>query len=312
MSAINGSEQGIQTDEAKPHYEKWFFRKLYTPGVFELMARLSCFFGRGFCRWVGRTISWGYGVTQGGVREVVRKNLELLTNERVSREEAVGVFEEFGETIADFVRLGAIDPVEAEKLCPERVGFEHLEEALAHGKGAILATGHLGFFEFGALLVARMGLPITVVTLSEHLPALTEWRRQFRRKWGAETIEIGPDAFSSLRVVRVLEEGGFAAMLVDRPHDHATVVDVPNGRIQFSMSPALLAYLGDCPVVPVAITRRADGLYRMVSKPCVWPRRLGEDREECVRAATVAVADSLIEEIKEAPRQWYQFVPVGV
>ena len=46
-----------------------------------------------------------------------------------------------------------------------------------------------------------MGYPVTVVTLSEHTRELTEWRANFRRRWGAETIEVGPDAFSSLRIV---------------------------------------------------------------------------------------------------------------
>ncbi len=297
---------------SKPHYEKWFFKKLYTPPVFELMARLSGVFGRGFCRWVGRMISLGYGSTQGGVREVVRENLRLLGDGVGTRENAMGVFAEFGETIADFVRLGGMDPEEAEGVCPERAGFEHIDEALSHGKGAILATGHFGFFEFGALLLGKMGLPITVVTLSEHIPALTRWRADFRRKWGAETIEIGPDAFSSLRVVKVLNAGGLAAMLVDRPHDHAAVVDAPNGRTRFSESPALLAYLGDCPVIPVTISRRADGNYRMVAKPCVWPRRLGDGRADCVRRGTEAVAAALFEEFAREPRQWFHFVPVGV
>jgi lauroyl/myristoyl acyltransferase len=299
------------SEVSKPHHEKWFFRKLYTPSVFELMARLSGVFGRGFCRWVGRTISVGYGLTQGGVRETVRENLRLLGEDVATRENALGVFAEFGETIADFVRLGGLKPEEAEGFCPERAGFEHIDEALAHGKGAILATGHFGFFEFGALLLGKMGLPITVVTLSEHIPALTEWRAEFRRKWGAETIEIGPDAFSSLRVVKVLNGGGLAAMLVDRPHDHAAVVAAPNGRTRFSESPALLAWLGDCPVIPVTISRRRDGNYRMVAKPCVWPRRLGEGRGECVRLGTEAVAAALFEEFVREPRQWFHFVPVG-
>ena len=102
-------------------------------------------------------------------------------------------------------------------------------------------------------------------------------------------------------------------MLADRPFGGPSVpIDLPNGSIAFSSSPALLAWMADCPVIPVAIARRPDGLYRIVSKPGVWPRRLGQDREAAVEAATRAIAESLFEEIAQTPHQWYQFVPVGL
>ncbi len=298
---------------AKPHNERAFFRLVYTPGIFEFTSRSFRFLGRGFYGCVARAVAWVYAVTQHGVRETVRRNLELLTKAPVRSSDAMKVFTTFGATIADYVAVGNMDPEAAVEWCAESLGSENLEEARRAGRGAILATGHFGFFEFGALLLGRMGYPVTVVTLSEHTPELTKWRADFRRRWGAETIEIGPDAFSSLRVVQALNRGGFAAMLADRPMEGPRVpVDLPNGRIAFSSSPALLAWLADCPVIPVAIARRPDGRYRIVSKPCVWPRRFTGDRDACIAAASREIAASLFEEIVRTPHQWYQFVPVAL
>lgn len=298
---------------SKPHNERAFFKLVYTPAIFEFTSRLFRFLGRGLYVSVARSVAWSYAATQHGVRETVRGNLGLLTKAPVRSGDAVKVFTAFGATIADYVAVGNMDQVEAAKWCAESLGSEHLEEARRAGRGAILATGHFGFFEFGALLLGRMGYPVTVVTLSEHTPRLTKWRADFRRRWGAETIEIGPDVFSSLRVVQALNRGGFAAMLADRPMEGPRVpVDLPNGRIDFSSSPALLAWLADCPVIPVTIARRDDGRYRIVSKPCVWPRRFTGGRDACVEAATKEIAASLFEEIIRTPHQWYQFVPVAL
>lgn len=297
----------------KPHYERAFFKLIYTPQIFEFTSRLFRFLGRGFYAAVARSVAWSYAVTQHGVREIVRRNLEMLMPGQARGRDAVKVFTTFGATIADYVAVGNMEQADAEKWCAESLGSEHLEEARRQGRGAILATGHFGFFEFGALLLGRMGYPVTVVTLSEHTPELTKWRADFRKRWGAETIEVGPDAFSSLRVVQALGEGRFAAMLADRPFGGPTVpIDLPGGKIAFSASPALLAYLADCPVIPVTIARRADGRYRIVSRPCVWPRRLGDTREACVEAATREIAASLFAEISRHPHQWYQFVPVAL
>ncbi len=297
---------------SKPHNERAFFKLIYTPAIFEFTSALFRFLGRGFYGAVARTVAWCYAVTQHGVRETVRKNLELLTVAPVRGADAVRVFTTFGATIADYVAIGNMKQEEAARWCVESVGDEHLEAARRNGRGAILATGHYGFFEFGALLLGHMGYPVTVVTLSEHTPKLTAWRANFRRRWGAETIEIGADAFSSLRVVQAVNAGGFAAMLADRPAGGPTVTWICRMAASlFPPRPALLAWLADCPVIPVTIARRADGFYRIVSRPCVWPRRFSGDRDACVEAATHEIAASLFEEIARDPQQWYQFVPVG-
>lgn len=298
---------------SKPHTERAFYKLLYTPRIFEFTSRLFRFLGRGFYVAVARAVAWSYAITQHGVRDIVLSNLRLLAGDDMRPCDAVKVFTNFGATIADYIAIGNMAPDRAAALCVEAVGNEYLDEALRSGRGAILATGHFGFFEFGALLLGRSRYPVTVVTLSEPTPELTRWRADFRRRWGANTIEVGPDPFSSLRVVQVLQGGGFAAMLADRPIGGPTVdVDLAGGRLAFSSSPALLAYLADCPVIPVAIARRADGLYRIVSRPPVWPRRFEGTRDERVAAASREIAASLFQEIQREPRQWYQFVPVGL
>lgn len=295
----------------RPHHERWFYRRMYSAKVFELVCKIYRLFGRSFYRRAAWMIAWAYAVTQHGVRRTVRENLRLLQPDGISDADAKKVFTNFAVTIADYFCVGNIPCHEAEAWCVERSGIEHLEEARKAGHGAILATGHYGFFEFGALLIGRMGWDISVVTLSEPTAALTGWRAAFRGRWGAKTIEIGADAFSSLRILKVLEAGEFAAMLIDRPFgDFTEEVKLPGGSIPFSKSPALIAYMGDSPIVPVVVAGLPDGKYRMVAKPCVWPRRLGLPREEAIRVATQMVAASLVDEFARDPSQWYQFPPL--
>jgi len=86
-------------------------------------------------------------------------------------------------------------------------------------------------------MLQKMGIPITVATLSEPTRQLTEWRAKWRRRWGGSTVEIGADPFSSVQVIRALEEGHCMAMLADRPlPEHGIPVDL---RMAASFSPPL-------------------------------------------------------------------------
>lgn len=295
----------------RPHNERWFYRWLYSSEIFEFTCQVYRFLGRGIYRAVARGIARLYAWTQPGVVTTVQRNLSLLQSQDVPRTMAREVFVSFATSIADYIAAGNTPMAVADSWCTERSGIEYLNEARDAGRGAILATGHYGFFEFGSLVLGQMGWPVSIVTLSEPTRQLTDWRASFRRRWGADTIEIGPDAFSSLRVLRVIEAGGFAAMLIDRPHGgHVTPVELAGGVIPFSLSPALLAYMGDAPVIPVVVAATQSGEYRLVAKPGIWPRRLGLGREAAVKEATTQVAHALVEEFARDPSQWYQFPPL--
>lgn len=296
--------------DTRPHHERWFYRRMYSSDIFEFTRRIYPVLGRGIYRAVARRIAWTYATTQHGVRDTVAKNLRLIAPEATERD-AVRVFTNFGSCIADYIAIGCESPAKVDTWCRERSGREHLDEAMSAGNGAVLATGHYGLFEYGSLLIHQMGWKISIVTAPEPSTALTTWRAQYRARWGAETIEMGGDAFSSLRVRQVLEGGGFAAMLIDRPFgDFATPVQLPGGTLRFSMSAALVAYLADAPIVPVVIAAIPRAGYRMVALPAIWPRRLGLPRDEAIRTATEQAARALTAEFARDITQWYQFPPL--
>lgn len=259
------------------------------------------------------SVALAYALTHHEVRRVVQGNLQMLRKEKVDAMSAVKVFWNYGAAISDYVVVGNMPLDEGEALCTERIGWEHLREAREGGKGAILATGHLGLFEYGALLLAKLGFPVTVMTLPEPSRELTQWRANFRRRWGAETIEIGDDVFGSLEVIRCLEQGRFVAMLVDRPPGgRGTVVELPNGRMRFSTAAALVSYVSGRPILPVAVSRRPDGSFRMVAEACIWPERGKMSKTEAIEAMTQQLAQALLPHICENAEQWYQFVPLAV
>jgi len=299
--------------DSRPHTERWAYQKLYTPDIFSLATRLYPWLGRPGSQIVSRAVAWFYAVTQPAVRRVVRENLSLLREEPATEADAVKVFVNFGATIADYIAVGAMAREKALALCAEHRGLEHLQAAREGGQGLILATGHYGFFEFGSAVLGGMGHPVTIATLPEPSDGLTAWRAAWRSRWGTKTIPVGTDPFSSLQVIRAITQGDCMAMLADRPIGETGLpVDLPNGKILFSTSPALLAWMTGCPILPVVVTRRTDGRYRMTSKPAVRIRRDSPGgRTAEIERCTREIAAALFEEFQEEPHQWYQFVPVA-
>lgn len=300
--------------EGRAHTERWAYRQLYQDSIFALCTRLYPYLGRPVFQAVSRMVAWVYAMTQPTVREVVRRNLQLLRKKPVTTAEAVRVFVNFGASIADYVAVGAMPVKKAQALQEnEGNGLEHLREAMAGGRGVILATAHFSFFEYGAVALGKAGIPLTIGTLPEPTAALTEWRAKWRQRWNTETVPVGADPFSSIQIVRSLEAGRCVALLADRPiAEHGLPVDLPNGRMLFSTAPALLASMTKCPVVPVIVVRLRGGQYRLIAKPPIRIEATSrEQRKQAIEDCTRQIAAGLFEEIIRHPTQWYQFVPVS-
>lgn len=190
--------------------------------------------------------------------------------------------------------------------------MEHLKGVFSKGQGALLVTAHLGLFEYGSLLMEEIGRPTVVVTLPEPSPELSEWRARFRKRWGADTYEVGTDNFSFVEITRHLAQGRCVAMLMDRPYDgNCALQDFPNGTVAFSTGPVWLSLLSGSPIIAVTVVALSGGGYRVEAHPPIHPQWLPEGRDKTVQHYTKQLAAVFRETICQYPDQWYQFIDLS-
>ncbi len=288
------------------HTGRLAYRLGYTHWAFSALRATAGILGRRGSALIAIVFSRFYCATQPEIVGVVARNLELL-NHPSPRQSAPKVFENFALTLADYFWLATKSPREAFALADMDVPLP----ASIGTQGAVLATGHFGFFEYGALVLGMKGIPMSVVTHAEPSDALTLWRAAYRKRWGAETIELGTDAFSSLRATSAIEGGRLTAMLVDRPLGGRSLdVELPGGKIPFSLAPALLSWMTGCAIIPVTVRRTPTGRYAVCTgTPLVADRSL--PRDEALAVCTRQLAAALVRDFQSDPLQWYHFVPLS-
>jgi len=286
------------------HTGKLAYQLGYTARAYSLLCRVSTLLGRRLSGDIAALFARRYCAAHPEVVQTVAGNIRLLDRSAGTRE-AVCVFENYARTLADYFWLAGRSGDEAFALADIEGSMPVLTS------GAILATGHFGFFEFGALVLTRAGLPVSIVTDAEPTTELTRWRAAYRKRWGAETIELGGDAFSSLRAAGALEAGRLTAMLVDRPAGGRSLsVELPGGAISFSMAPAILSWMTGCPVIPVSVRRTPAGRYVVRTGEPVSADR-ATSRDTAIEGCTRQIADALVRDFLADPLQWYHFVPLA-
>ena len=283
---------------------------LYRAAMFDFGATLARWFPLSFLRALANGAGLLYARLHAERVTVVHRNLKLL-DASIPLSRARRVYGEFGKTLADYFHIGTHPPEQAVRIITLVDGLEHLQEAHAMGKGALIVTAHFGLFELGGLLLAQHGFPATVLTYPEPTRTLTDWRAAFRQRWKAGTLEIGTDSFAFLQIAERLRAGQFICTLIDRPHPtDSTPVTLPGGTANFSTGILLLAAHGGVPVIPATMVRRKDGSYHaQVFAPMFTEMR--ESRAETLRFYSQQIADTFLPVLRKYPEQWYQFVPLS-
>ena len=293
----------------KPHYSQTFYRAFW----FNAGVALARLLGVKGARGASRVLAEAYRLSHPRTQAAVRENLALLCGPQLREQTVRRTFRNFGATLADYFQLGARDKPHALSLIESRRGFEHIQGALADGKGALLVTVHTGLFELGGVLMEEFKLPLVVLSLPEPSAALNRWRAAYRKGWGAETLEIGPDQFSFVDILRQLAQGKCVAMLMDRPHGNGDVVyaDFPHGRVPFSTGPVWLSLLTGAPLIAVNMLATESGNYALEALPPLRWQWRGPDRAATVREYTLELASRFREPLCNHPDQWYQFIPLS-
>ena len=74
-------------------------------------------------------------------------------------------------------------------------GFEHIEQAVEAGLGALVALPHLGSWEWAPYwLTCVEHVPVTAVVERIDPPALFDWFVAYRESIGMHVVPLGPEA----------------------------------------------------------------------------------------------------------------------
>jgi KDO2-lipid IV(A) lauroyltransferase len=241
--------------------------------------------------------------TRRGMADNFHRALEVPGREaaRLARR----VFFEYGRATIDVWRL------RSEAFTPWITTFDADAKVLAAsrraGRGFLLVTGHVGNWEMGAVTLRRHGLTPAVVGQPELDKTVQEMRLDLRNRLGVESIDIGTSMATAFTVRSAVDNGRAVALLVDRAYPEDQVLVPFFGRpTPFLRSPALLARLCGCDVLPGFFLRNPDGSYRNV-----WGRALSPDptlspEEDGFRILSRVAAD-LEAVVRENPTQWFNF-----
>lgn len=282
-------------------------REILAP--FELAARLM---PRRLQRWMGWPVGLLLYLLLPEPRAAVARNLATIGGGRYSaieiRRLVLRTLRHYGQYLLDYMILPHLGDRGLGSLIVRIDGRERLTRALEEGRGAIIATPHLGHWELGGALLASQGYPICVATAPERDPRVRAVRESMRRRIGVRSVTIGEEGgLSMVPLLAALRQNQVVALLADRVVSGASV-EVPFfGRpTRFPAGPAILARASGAPIVPVYITLNKKWTYEAVAEE---PFRVSRtrDRDADLRAATERLARRFEAEIARHPDQWYNF-----
>lgn len=224
----------------------------------------------------------------------------ILGVERARAEGIVrGAYRHFGAAAMEFMRL----PIMArhlDELITVR-GEENMRAAFDKGRGMIFLSAHVGCWEYGAAMVARLGYPINAIGAEQRDDRITAMIARLRESAGVRPVGKGIDLRAAVACLRRREV--LAVLLDQDARDAGEVAPFLGAPASTPTGPLRLARKFGSPVVPVHIVRNADGAtMTMTFEPEI---EIGDD----MNAAAAACNAVISRWIEADPDQWMWMYP---
>ncbi len=227
-------------------------------------------------------------------------------DDRDVRQKAKASFRNYGLYMADFLRLPKLRIEELESRF-QFTGWEHLDTALAAGKGVIFISAHVGNWDLGAALFARRGYRVSVVAETFHPKKLNDLVQGHRAQHGMRVI---PLEASARKVLGALRKNEILGLLIDRPSPESGVlVKFFGGLTEVPGGAALLALKTGAKLISGIVVRNPDHTYSGFLTAHLEVEPTG-DLPADVRLLTQRIMDSLEAFIRQYPEQWFIFRPM--
>jgi KDO2-lipid IV(A) lauroyltransferase len=188
----------------------------------------------------------------------------------------------------------------------EIVGRVHIDSALAHGRGALLVSTHLGGWEVATALAKEVvPVPTTVIVTDDWLAWAVEGLRV------RAGIGIVYDSEPVARVARLLREGEAVLVLGDyaKPWMRTYAVRLLDAVAELPAGIVVLSRLCGAPIVPFSVLPRAQRRWRVEIEPPLDspPRRGGMAAE---KAVLQELADRWTAQLRGHAEHWAAVYPM--
>lgn len=237
-------------------------------------------------------------------REKTLRHLRLAFGKNLREAEIVSLakscFRALGRNAAEAMRLRRLLH-DGLGRCVTFVGREHLEAALAKGKGAICITGHIGCWELMAAFIAQH-FSLAVVGTALYDPRLDEILVAERKLAGYHNIPR--HAGAAREMLRWLKSGGVLGILIDQDtRVEGEFVDFFGQPAYTPVGPVIFAGRTQAPIVPLAIWMNDDYSHTVEIRPEIPLQQTGDARAD--RVANVERCSKAVESfIRAHPEQW--------
>ena len=249
--------------------------------------------------WIGRTLVAPTFLSRRALR-----NLRAAFPEKSEAEIAAiltGMWDNLGRVMAEYAHL---DKIHWKGPNPRIVftGAEHIDSALARGKGLLLVSGHFANWEVMPFAGREYGLMGGVVVRPANNPYVNRWIEAVRSRNGMPE-QIPKGAQGTRRVFAVLRKGGAMCLLVDQRTSEGITVPF-FGRDAFTTpAPAALALKLGCAVVPVSNERVGGARFHVRVHPAIELPDTGDPDRDLIELTTTITR--FIEEcVRERPAEW--------
>lgn len=210
-------------------------------------------------------------------------------------------FQNYGRMLMDFLLIASLTPDEL----VERVtidGLEHLDGALARGRGAIMAVPHMGSWDMAGAYAGAVGYPIAAV--AEKFPgSLNDAVLRTRQRFGMNVIMLGRSAIRA--ITDALRANHVVALLCDLEQGPGVDVRFFGRHAIVPGGPAALALKTGAALIPACQYSVAPGRNHIHLEPDLAVSE-GDTKERLMQR----VIGRFEEFIKERPDQWYAFRPM--
>lgn len=278
-----------------------FFRKVLAAGVRALPLPVQRFSVPGWAALFFTLLP--------SVRRNIARNLDQVLGplpEPKRTAAAFRLFVNYCQSMANLysIHVGHRIPVEPRFYGREKL-LRHVQQS---GTGAILLTGHMGYWQVAPFLMERKhDLPPMTMAMAEEPNARSrEFEDRLREKMRIVYTTRSP--FVMIELASILKRGELVGMQLDRVvGNNHILIDFCGRPAPFPLGPASLARATGTPLIPVFVLAEDDRrhcTFRYEEPIFVSKTR---DREADIRRGTEAAVRVYERYVKANPYQWFNF-----